>query len=315
MITKLNPVQKQRVDNLEGQLKVATSKGDIESAKRAIIDLQPILNSTGNTARLMQAKIRLYEASMELGFLDSAVNGLNSVRITANKNTRTFLEASVLLAICHLRLKALDVAEPIIRDILINDSIIKSQVKRREFRQNIIERFDEEGLLYALREDKQSNSNLDYKNIEEEVAGLIQTNLNEDELFANIGKVIPSSAKNVLLRVDTFSKKQLPSADRIKLPSGTQMLDDRRVGKTLFKSVKRVIYKSICDKDSEIYKEWYQHGLTTATSLITLVISDAFHSLNISIRGVIVTVTALVIKFGLAVYCEHYKPTDIMELR
>lgn len=315
MIQKFTTIQKQRVDRLESQLKIATSKGDLISAKRIIIDLQPILNSTGNTARLMQAKIRLYEVSMDLGLLDNAVNGLNSVRTTVNKNTRTFLEASVLLAICYLRLKALSKAEPIIRDVLVNDSVIKSQDKRKIFRINIIERFDEEGLLFALREDVKSNFNLDYQEIEVEAAKLIQANLDEDGLFENIGKVIPSSAKNILLQVDQFSKKQLPSAERIALPSGTQILENKKVGKTLFKSVKRVLYKSICDKDSEIYKEWYQSGLTGVTSLITVIVADAFHSLNIVIRGIIVTVTALIIKFGIAVYCEHYKPTDLMELR
>jgi hypothetical protein len=315
MVQKLTPIQRQRVDSLEIQLKNATAKGDLESAKRVIIDLQPIYTSTGNDAKLMQAKIRLYEASMDLGMLDNAVNGLCSVRIKVNKNTRTFLEASVLLAVCYLRLRSLDKAEPIIRDVLVNDSVIKSNERRKIFRTSVIERFDEEGLLFALKEENQSNLNLDYALIEHEAATLIRSNANEADLFENIGRIVPGSAKNVLLQVDQFSKKQLPSAERIALPSGTQILEDKKVGKTLFNSVKRVIYKSVCDKDSDINKGWVQGGLTTVTSLIAMLVADTFHNLNIIIRGIIVTTTALIIRLGIAVFCEHHKPADVMELR
>ncbi|MHA4896920.1 hypothetical protein ACXZ1K_19380 [Pedobacter sp. PWIIR3] len=315
MIEKLNPIQRERADRLETQLKTAVRKRDIESAKRVIVDLQPIYQSTGNTAKLMQAKIRLYELSMDTGLLANATNGLSSIRVAVNKNTRTYLEASVLLAICYLRLKELGKAEPIIREVLINDDVIKSIEKRKAFRKNMIERFDEEGLLYALSEDVPTIAKHNYSEIQEAAVSLLRSNYDTQDLFDRIGSDVPSSAKNVLLRVDEFSKKQLPSAERIAIQSGAENLENKKVGKTLFSSMKRVVYNSICDKDSEIYKEWYQGGLTTVTSMITVLVADAFHSLNIAIRGIIVTVSALIIKFGIAIYCEHNKPSGILDLR
>lgn len=262
----------------------------------------------------MQAKTRLYEASMQKGQVDTAVLGLISIRSVISKNTRTFLEATALLAICYLRLKDLQKAEPLIKEVLINDKVISSEQKRVMFRKNIIERFDEEGLLFALR-GEQPHERFNYVEIENEAIELIKTNKYDDELFENIGNMVPPSAKNVLLQVDQFSKKQLPTAERIALPSGNQIVDSKKVGKTLFKSIRRTIYKSICDKDSEVYKSWYAGSFTGITSLISVIVADAFHSLNIAVKTLVVTVTALILKFGLNVYCEHYKPNDMIALR
>lgn len=314
MIQKFTPIQKERVERLENQLEIAASKGDVNSAKIIILDLQPIFNSTGNTARLMQAKARLFEANMEQGEVNIAISGLIGIRTIINKHTRTFLEATALLAICYLRIKDLLKAEPLIREVLINDKVISSITKRAIFRKNMIERFDEEGLLFALK-GSVPVQRFDSNEIEHEVSKFIQSNQLEDKYFENIGNGVPNSAKQVLLKVDEFSKKQLPTAERIALPSGKEMLEDKKIGKTLFKSIKRTIYKSICDKDSEVYKGWYTGGLAGITSLITTIVADAFHKLNIGIRAVIVMVSALIIKFGINVYCEHYKPVDIMHMR
>lgn len=314
MIEKLTKTQRERVKRLERALKVASSNGDLELAKRVVIDLQKIYLSTGNEAKMMQAKVRLYEAYMEAGSLQYSEDGLIGIRQRVNKNTRTFLEATALLAICYLRMKEIIKAKPLIREVLVNDKVIKSQEKRKRFRVGIIERFDEEGLLFTLI-DENYVEKLDAAEIEKEAVELIRTNFSEEELYENIGKIVPNNAKNVLVSIDEFAKKQLPSAERIALPSSIQMVEDKRVGKTLFSSIKRVVYKSICDKDSEIYKSWYSNGLTTFTSLVSVIVSEALKNISIGAKAIIATVAALIVKFGLAVYCEHYKPLDIMELR
>jgi len=314
MIEKLTTVQKQRVKRLEPALSTAASKGDLELAKRIILDLQNIYLSTGNESKLMQAKVRLFEAYMEAGNFKYAEDGLIGIRQRANKTTRTFLEATALLAICYLRMKDLMKAKPLIKDVLVNDKVIKSVDKRKHFRAAIIERFDEEGLLFTLMVDNASEG-LNAEEIEKEAGLLIRTNLSEEELFENIGSIVPNNAKDILLSIDEFAKKQLPSAERLALPSSTQMIENKKVGKTMFSSVKRVIYKSICDKDNEIYKSWYSNGLTGFTSLVSVVVSEALKNISIGAKAIIAAVVALIIKFGLAVYCEHYKPVDIMELR
>jgi hypothetical protein len=315
MIIKLTSIQKERVSRLEGALQLAASKGDLELAKIIIRDLEHIFNSTGNQARLLQARIRLYEASMEAGNVATAESGLINIRSKANKHTRTFLEASSILAICYLRMKNLKKAEPIIREVLTNDSVIKSHSKRIDFRKNIIDRFDEEGLLFAMRDEGSTMVKHNYIEIENEAGNLIRHNANEDDLFETIGSNVPSSAKNVLKQVDDFSKRQLPSAERLALPSGTEVMENKKVGKTLFSSLKRVLYNSICDKDDDVYKEYTTKGVSGFTAAVTVIVVDTLNKLNISIRVMIAAIIAVVIKMGLALYCEHYRPSDIMELR
>lgn len=315
MIIKLTSIQKERVSRLQDALQLAANKGDFELAKIIIRDLEHIFNSTGNDAKLLQARIRLYEAAMEAGNVATAESGLINIRSKANKYTRTFLEASSILAICYLRMKNLKKAEPIIREVLTNDSVIKSHTKRIDFRKNIIDRFDEEGLLFAMRDDSSTFVRHNYIEIENEAGNLIRHNANEDDLFETIGSNVPSFAKNVLKQVDDFSKKQLPSAERLSLPSGSELMENKKIGKTLFSSLKRVLYSSICDKENDVYKEYTTKGITGFTSAVTVVVVDTLNKLNISVKIMIAAIIAIVIKIGFALYCEHYKPSDIMELR
>jgi len=89
------------------------------------------------------------------------------------------------------------------------------------------------------------------------------------------------------------------------------------MGKTVFQSVKRVIYNSLCNPNSDIYKSWFNNGMQIVLSkgYITGAVTSCFVNLGIGIKSVIIWVVALVIKFGLEIYCERYKPKDLMNLR
>lgn len=316
-VQKLTIIQKERIKRLEPALRLAAKKGDFASAKQIVVDLQSIYLPTGNEAKLMQAKNILFEAAMEAGNLTFAEQGFNGVRQKTSNRTRVHLEATALLAICYIRQTQLDKAEPLIREVLINDQVIQSEPRREEFRKLIIERFDEEATLFALKVERQEDLNID--EIQKEAEQL--ESRSEEQLFESIGRSIPVSVKDILFRIDDFSKKQLPSAERKRLPAPENMLQNQEVGKTLFSSIKRVLYKSLCDPESDIYKAWYNRGLGFVLNKFTLTANlaastlDAFINLGIGLKGLVVPAIALILKFGIEVYCDRYKPIDIMDLR
>ncbi|PIB34490.1 hypothetical protein BFP72_03210 [Reichenbachiella sp. 5M10] len=315
MIQKLDKVQKERIKRLEPALKQAAKRGDLQTAKSIIVDLQSIYLPKGHDAKLMMAKNRLFESAMEAGKLDFAERGLIGVRQRVNNRTRVYLEASSLLAICYLRQSDLVKAEPIIQEVLSNDQVIKSQPKREEFRKQIITRFDQEGALFAIKENFAQK--LDPKEIQDEAGILIASSKSEEDLFEDIGKEVPEHAINILLRIDEFSKNLLPSAERLKLPPPKQAIQTKQVGKTIFSSVKRVLYKSLCDKESDIYQAWYKQGMGAILNKysIGIAVSEAFINLGIGVKALAVPVIALIMKFGIEIYCDQYAPTDIMGMR
>ena len=86
---------------------------------------------------------------------------------------------------------------------------------------------------------------------------------------------------------------------------------------SLFGSIKRTLYKSLCDPESDIYKAWFSGGLKLLLNkaYITTSVISTMSGLGIGIKAIAASVVALIIKFGIEVYCEHYKPDGIMELR
>jgi len=311
-ITKFNSVQKERIKRLEPALKIAATNGDVDSAKKILLDLKGIYLSTGNTAKFSLAKNRLFEAAMESGNLTYAIDGLEAIRKHTNNKTRVYLEATTLLAICYLRKNVIDKAEPLIKQVLINTEVIKSVEKRDEFKKLIVARFDEEAALYSLKDSFQEDFKLE--EIADEASNLANK-LTERELYINIGKTIPESAKNILSRVDSFSKKQLSFTPRLLLDSPITAGDNEKIGKTVFSSIKRVIYRSICDKKSANYKSYHGYSVTAIKSYLTLTIAEIFTKLSISIKALLISIIAIIIKLGLDTYCEHNKPTNIMDIR
>lgn len=315
MSLKLTDIQKNRLSILDPQLNVALAKKDLASAKLIMRDIQEVLGITNNMTKLAQYKNWLFELALEVGDYEFAERGFISNRKLVNKNTRIYLEATSLLAICYLRIEKYEDAKPLIQEVLKNGKVIKSERTRSLFKKNIIERFDEEVALYSLK-DPSFRGQYDINELEKEAILLIQTKT-EDEIFENIGQQTPEYTKHLIFEIDSFSKKQLSFTERKLLPSPEETIKDKQAGKTIFSSFKRVIYNSLCDPKSEVYKAWYTNGISAVLDkkyLITAV-AGAMNQMSICIKGLIVSVIALVIRFGLDIYCEHYKPKGVMEIR
>ena len=311
---KLTEKQKSRLKILEPKLKLAIEDRNIESAISLTKDLQDLLKPTGNYNRLIQSKNRLYELAIDCDKIELAINGLLSNRKVISENTRIHLEATALLAIAYLRKNDLDNAKPYIKEVLQNDKVIKTDYRRIEFNSEIIQRFDEEIAFASLKDI--STEKFTFEELEQDIIKTVQTH-NEDEIYENIGRIIPGKSKYYLFQVHEYSLKQLPSAERLLLPSPDQKIKDGEMGKTVFQSLKRVVYNSICNPNSDIYKSWFNNGMQIVLSkgYITAAVMSCFANLGIGIKSIIVWAVALIIKLGLEVYCERFKPKDLMNLR
>ncbi len=311
---KLTEKQRQRLKILEPKLQMAITKRNLVAAKSLVVDIQELLRPTGHVARLVQSKNKLYELGLELGEIDFAITGLSSNRTVVSNQTRLHLEATALLAICYLRKEDIEKAKPLIREVLLNETVIKSLRTRRIFKTEIIERFNQEVSLYSLK--KKPSESFTEEEIEQEVL-LLMMSQNESEIYSTLGKSVPDQTKYLIFEVHEYSTKQLPSAERKALPSPEQKIKDEEVGKTVFGSVKRVIYNSLCDPESEIYKTWFNNGMKLVLSkgYIRSTVVTALANLGIGVKMIAATIVALIVKFGLEVYCEHNKPSDLMALR
>lgn len=310
----LSDKQKERLKILEPKLNKAIQNQNLEAAKNIVLDIQSLLRPTNHIVRLIQSKNKLYELAIELNKSDFALNGLLSNEKVLNENTRIYLETISLIAICYLRQKEIQQAQIYIRKVLQNHSVIKTKRTREIFHSEIINRFNEEVAMATLTTNEKAY--LDEDEVEREAIRIIQT-LSEDEIFSNIGQISPKTTKDLIYLIHDFSTKQLPSAERLGLPSPDQMIKDKEVGITVFESVKRVVYNSLCNPESEIYKTWYNNGMQMVLSkgYIKSAVISCIVNIGFGLSMIASSIIALIMKFGIEVYCTKYKPIYISEIR
>ncbi|HEV3076741.1 MAG TPA: hypothetical protein VHB47_20130 [Thermoanaerobaculia bacterium] len=261
----------------------------------------------------MQAKVWLFEAAMEAGNLQVATAGLLGVCQKTDRRTRVHLEATALLAICYLRQKNLNAAEPLIGRVL-NSHNIRSENRKKIFLRLIVRRFEAEGLLAALR--THIHEPMDPDAINNEAGALVQTRT-EDEIYAEMGSVLPRDAVDFLLKIDAAAKRQLTPSEVRFLPSGGDIVERSELGRTFFESTKLVLWRSICDRSSEIYKAWFSEGFTVVLNkkYFAIAISTMLVDLGIGIKALAVSLAAIVMKLGLEVYCETCRPRSVLSAR
>lgn len=314
MNNPLTDKQKERLKILEPKLDIAVQNREYQVAKSLVSDIQNILRPTLHYVRLCQSKNKLFELAIELGEFDFAISGLQSNLKVLNVRTRIHLETTSLLAICYVRMQEIEKAKPYIRDVLTNQTVIKSERTRLIFHSEIINRFNEEVALCTLK--SSTKPEYDEDEIEQEVIKIIQS-LSDQEIFTQIGQSSPKATKDLIFLIYDFSTKQLPSNERLALPSPEQKIKDAEVGITVFQSVKRVVYNSLCNPNSEIYKAWFNNGmhLVLSKGYIRTAIISCLVNLGIGVKMIAASIIALVMKFGIEVYCAKYKPIGLMDIR
>lgn len=308
---KLTDKQRKSLAKLEPALRRAVDFGDYREAKLVTKQIQDVLRPTGHETRLMQAKNWLFEAAMEAAEVQTAISGFIGVRKKTSRGTRVYLEATALLAICYLRSNQTEEAKPLIEYVLKDKNSITSDARRRQFRKRIVARFNEEVAIAALR--GTGNDSLDPEEIELAAGKLVQTD-SVDELLRSVGAAIPREVIIQILNIDQFSRKALPYKEVKLLPSPEDFKKKEEVGRTVFSSIKTVLYRSLCDPKSDVYQAWTKEGLGAVLNkkFIGGAVAAACLKLGIGLKAIAIPVAALIFRFGIDVYCEQYKPKGVM---
>lgn len=311
--TKLTEIKLSKLRPLEVELRKAVQQAEPELAIEIATKIQALFTDDRKHHRLLRAKLWAYEACLDANRLTYAESGLIGIKNLSEPNTRLFLEANALLAVCLLRQKKVTESKDLIRDAIGKINNIKSDRTRHQFQKRLIERIEEECILTELI--GTNDEKLDPKKIEEKAIFLIQRN-SDDEIFKLIGNSVPVASVQLLSDVRNYSIKQLPPPDRKLLPPPEKVEEPRHIGKATFSILRRVAWKTFCKPSSPIYKLWskkmpkvFNEGYFSAAIVAT------FSDFKIGIPVLASGLAALVMKYSAEEFCELAKPRGLMIAR
>lgn len=309
----LTEAQKKRLAVLEPALRAAVYAADYKLAKIHATDIQELLRSTGHETRLMKSKNWYFEAVLNAGDTYTAATGFSGIRAKTSETTRVHLEATALLVVCLLRQKKFSEAEPLIAKVL-KSKAIKDQTRRRHFLESVTSRYQLESYISAVQ--GLGIESLSVDTVDVEAIEAVKTK-SDEELYAQIAAALPREVIEFVYKVDNATRKQLTMTEVLYLPSHASMEQKIEQGRSFFASLKLVIWKSLCDPQSEIYKAWYTNGMAQVLSkkYYAFAITAALIDLGFAAKAIAVPATALLMKLGLEVYCERYKPCEILDGR
>jgi len=312
----LSTENKNELMKLRKQFDIACFQKKIFDAARYLKAIQDLLRPLGHNVLLSQSKCQYCELLINESLEVKAMPLLIGMRKMLNSNTRIYLEATTLLAICYLRLDKLKIAEPLISEVLQNDAVIRVDFQRRNFQKVVMTRFNEESVLATLRRSADVTEYLDPKKIQDEAGNYVYL-YSDDDLYEKIGECTPQPVKDILLKVEFFSQKQLPAKDIKCLPSPERFKQNRETGKVVGAAIKKTIHRTLCDPENETHKIFVVNGLNgiLKCSLLGSAVVTCLTSLKIGITALAIPTTAFVIKIGLDTFCELYPIDSIMEKR
>ena len=295
---------------LEPKLQLCVRAANLQEAKEIASEIQTMLRKTGHETRLLQSKNWLFETAMEAKSLTYAKLGFEGVIKKSSKGTRINLEATALLAICHLKSGELDKCRPLIMDAVRSISNIKSDERRKQFHKRLIERLEEESLLIGLRDE--NGDPLSLIEVNDAAISMIM-NKNEDQILIEMGKAVPRRSIDLLAEVRETYQRTLPKPDIKYLPPPITEETKLELGKRASSALKRVAWRAVCNPESEVHKAWSQ-GLSVVydKKYITGAIVASFTSFSISATMLAASAVALAIKFGVEVFCETFSPNGLM---
>jgi len=310
----LTEQQRTVLAHYEPKLQAAALKGEYEKAKEYAAHIIRELKNTPHQTRLLQNKLWLFEAAMEAGHVEMAISGFTEIRKRTNIGTRVHLESVAFLSICHIKSRRPDDATPFINYVLNNTNHIATEQKRLRFKMAYIKRLEDEALIANVSGSGKIHDTP--AEIETEAGKLIAKH-NSDEILAILGESTPTHAFEYLKKVHDISKKQLPYQERIGLPTPPNKGENANIGKRVLASLGRVLWRYLCDKDNEINKVLFVEGLKGVLNkhLLGFSIISAFNGFEVGNKIIAVSTTALIIKIGVDVFCEEYRPEKLMDTR
>lgn len=308
--TKLTEWQLAEIKPLEYKLSEAVQRAESEMAVELAGRIQNLFPDDRKHHRLLRAKLWAYEACLDANRLAYAETGLIGIRKLSEPNTRLYLEATSLLAVCLLRQKKTSDSKKLIHEAITKINNIVSDRTRHQFQKRLIERIEEECILAELIGTYEKE--LDVQEVEAKAIFLIQRNT-DDEIFKLIGNSVPVSSVSLLSDIRTYVIKQLPAPDRKLLPAPEKAEDPKQIGRITFAILRRVAWKTFCKPSSPIYKLWakrvpevFNGGYFSAAAVATM------NDYKIGIPLVASGLTALIMKYSAEEFCELAKPKGLM---
>lgn len=309
MSTKLPQYVLNQLKDLEPELKKAGRYGNFKEAKEITQKIQNLFPDNLNHHRLLQARNWFFQAALEDNQIPFAIRGFEGIRIRAAENTRTYLEATVLLGICHLRSRNTEKAKQYIRESILKINNIKSDQRRNQLQKRIIQRIEFECILGQLKMDKG-----EYLPPEEMHAKAIEMvkNKSDQEIFGLVGQQLPQSALQLTENITDYSVKLLPIGDQ-KLLAPPPSISTTQFGQKVIDTVKRVGWRSVCDPDSEIYNLWSKQVPEVFNKgYFAGAIATTCAKFSIGLPILAVGVVAILMRYSATEFCERYQPNDIM---
>ena len=309
--TKLTEYQLKMLKPLEVELKHAVTTGDTDRSIEIASQIQEFFpNEWRRHHRLLRAKLWAFESCLDANRISYAQRGFIGIRKLSASNTRIYLEASSLLAICHLREKNTLSAKTLIKEVIEKINNISSERTRRQLQKRLIERIEEECILTELI--GSSGANMNVEEIQAKAVLLIQRN-SDTEIFELIGNAIPTASISLLRDVRAYSLNQLPAPDRKLLPSPDKAEEPKKLGKITFAIIKRIAWKTVCNPDSTIYKLWskrvpkvFNEGYFAAAVVTTM------GDFRIGIPLLASGISALIMKYTAQEFCDLSRPKGLM---
>ena len=311
MNSKLTEYQLSKLKPLELKLKRAVHSGDTDKAIELATQIQGLFpNEWRKHHRLLRAKLWAFESCLDANKISYAQRGFIGIRKLSASNTRLYLEASSLLAVCHLRSKDTSTAKTLIKEVIEKINNISSERTKHQFQKRLIERIEEECILTELIGTNGLAMNID--EIQAKAVLLIQRN-SDTEIFKLIGNSIPTASINLLRDVRDYSLNQLPPPERKLRPSPDKAEEPQKIGKMTFGIIKRIAWKTFCNPDSTIYQLWknrvpkvFNEGYFSAAVVTTM------GDFKIGIPLLASGISALVMKYTAAEFCELSKPRGLL---
>lgn len=309
MTTKLHKYVLEQLRILEPKLKLAAKYGKFTEADKITKEIHKLFPDDRNHHRLLQAKNWYFQAALEDNQISYATRGFESVRIRANKNTRTYLEATVLLGVCHLRNSNLKEAKYYIRESILKINNIKSDERRNQLQKRIINRIEFECILGQIK--VKDGEFLDPKELHEKAVKVLQ-NKSDQEIFNMVGANLPQGALQLTQEIKDYSVKLLPLGDQ-KLLAPPPSMSSVQFGKKVIETVKRVGWRSVCDPESEIYNLWKNQVPDIFNKgYFASAVAASCAKFSIGLPILAIGVVAILMKYSATEFCESFNPQDIM---
>lgn len=306
----LSPQQKAQLRQFERELQECVKSGDSERAAEITTKIQILFGSDRRHFRLLRAKLWCFEAALDANSLTYAESGLVGVRNLAARGTRLHLEASTLLALCHIRQKRYQDAKRLIRSVIANLARIPSIPKRRQFQKRLIDRIEEECILTELI--GVQHGNLDPEEIHTKAVLLIQRS-SDDEIYALLGNSLPSAGLLALNDVRSYAVNQIGITDRKLLMAPTAAERPENIGRKAFAVLRRIAWKTFCDPESELYKMWSEKiPAVFNKGYFAAAVTTSMAEWRIGIPLLASGVVALAMKYSAEEFCRLAKPQSLM---